>query len=144
MVLDEPGPGNGVFHLRFFVSLQVSGSFVSSVIPIPFGPRKRVQSDANRPFAVTSTVIVNTKSFFISVSPYHIRLCFMVAVSVCQVCCPGADGAGVSALTATPSGETVYEWAISDWVESKTPLALARVNLTYSTAVCSGETLIRR
>ena len=42
--LDEPGPGSGLFHRTFFVSLQVSGRLVSSLMPDPFGPRKRVQS----------------------------------------------------------------------------------------------------
>ena len=66
MGLDEPGPGSGVFHLRFFVSLQVSGSFVSSLIPIPDRPRKRVQSEANSEFAATNTIAAaNIKGFFI-------------------------------------------------------------------------------
>ena len=42
--LDEPGPGSGVFHFRLLDSVQVTGTFVSGLIPDPSGPRSRGQS----------------------------------------------------------------------------------------------------
>ena len=46
MGLDEPGPGNSVFHFRFDVSLQVVGGVAPAAMPLPPGPRNCAQSVA--------------------------------------------------------------------------------------------------
>src|SRR5262249_16232605 len=43
-----PLPGIGVFHRTLFVATNATGTFLSSALPRPCGPRKRVQSAAER------------------------------------------------------------------------------------------------
>src|SRR5438874_2295831 len=46
MGLESPAPGRVNFHLRFFLSLHSVGTLSSSLMPVPFGPRKLGQSPA--------------------------------------------------------------------------------------------------
>src|SRR5262245_32650904 len=41
-----PTPGSGTFHRTFSLSVQVTGTSLSWLTPVPLGPRKRGQSDA--------------------------------------------------------------------------------------------------
>jgi len=52
--LDEPGPGKGIFQIRFSVSLQVVTSPVSLLMPWAFGPRNPGQSAACRSIVLMS------------------------------------------------------------------------------------------
>ena len=48
MGADTPSPAIGAFQATFSVALHFTGSPVSLVVPVPFGPRQAGQSAAER------------------------------------------------------------------------------------------------